>query len=80
MESMKELSLDEMAGVFGGTGGYSKKPRPKDGCGIYRIQHGDTLTTITRRFNTTEKKLQELNPVLTNPNLIVAGCWLYVPA
>ena len=37
MESMKELSLSEMEGISGGSGGYPDYPPEKDGLRIYQI-------------------------------------------
>ena len=39
----------------------------------YIVQPGDTLSVLAQRFGTTIKKLQALNPRITNPNLIYAG-------
>jgi len=83
MDTMnKELSLNEMEDVNGGkdNGGYTKKPREKNGCKIYKIQSHDTLIKIAKRYGTTADQLMKLNPQLTNRNFIVAGCYIYVPA
>lgn len=45
----------------------------------YTIQGGDTLTALARKFNTTVARLVELNGI-ANPDLIVAGRTLKVPA
>jgi len=45
----------------------------------YRIQRGDTLSGIARRFNTTIAELQRLNNI-SNPNQIIAGNTLRVPS
>ena len=82
MDTMKELALNEMEDVTGGKneGGYTRKPRGKRGCRIYRIQSGDTLIRIARRNSTTADHLMVINPQLVNRNFIVAGCYIYVPA
>ena len=81
MENNQELNLEEMAAVSGGKneGGYDKKPGAKKGCKIYKIVHGDTLTKIANRNNTTVKKIMEVNPELKKASFIVSGCYIYVP-
>lgn len=80
MDNM-ELNLDQMEQVTGGKcGGYDKKPRAKKGCKIYRVVHGDTLTKIAGRCNTTVAKIMSVNPELTDPGFIVSGCYIYIPA
>jgi len=45
------------------------------------VKKGDTLTAIATRYNTTVKKLQELNPsLIKNVNKISVGWVLKVPA
>ena len=56
-----------------------KKPREKAGCKIYRVVHGDTLTKIANRNNTTVKKIMSVNPELTDPGFIVSGLYIYIP-
>jgi len=46
---------------------------------IYIVNHGDTLKTIAALFNTTLDALLNLNPAITNANLIYAGQRLNVP-
>jgi spore coat assembly protein SafA len=46
---------------------------------IYIVNHGDTLKTIAALFNTTLDTLLNLNPAITNANLIYAGQRLNVP-
>jgi LysM repeat protein len=46
---------------------------------IYIVNHGDTLKTIAVLFNTTLDTLLNLNPMITNANLIYAGQRLNVP-
>lgn len=46
--------------------------------GTYRIQPGDTLWALSRRFGTTVKALAEANGI-ENPNLIIAGRTLRLP-
>lgn len=45
----------------------------------YTIQSGDNLSKIAKEYNTTVNKLLELNPNITNKNLIYAGDTLNVP-
>ena len=44
------------------------------------IKPGDTLSGIADQFNTTIEVILELNPDLTNPDLIRPGATLNVPA
>lgn len=46
----------------------------------YVVQRGDTLSRIAIRFNTTVAAIMQLNPQITNPNLIFAGQVLLIPA
>ena len=39
----------------------------------YTVQPGDTLFKIAQMFNTTIERILELNPAITNPNLIYVG-------
>lgn len=45
----------------------------------YQIQRGDSLSAISRRFNTTVDALMQANPQIRNPNLIIAGQTLNLP-
>lgn len=47
---------------------------------VYIIQRGDTLSSIARQHNTDISTLLRLNPQLSNPNRIVAGASILVPA
>ncbi|WP_051314779.1 LysM peptidoglycan-binding domain-containing protein [Alteribacter aurantiacus] len=57
----------------GDSGGQTNKS------GTYTIQSGDGLTSIARRHQTTVNHLLELNPSITNPNLIRVGQVIVVP-
>jgi LysM repeat protein len=39
----------------------------------YQVISGDSLSKIAKKFNTTEEKLQQLNPKITDPNKIFIG-------
>ena len=45
----------------------------------YTIKSGDCLSVLAQRYHTTVAVLMELNPQITNPNLIYAGHTMYVP-
>src|SRR5437868_5207558 len=45
----------------------------------YRIQSGDTLWAISRRYGTTVDALLQANPQITNRNLIYTGRSLNIP-
>jgi LysM repeat protein len=46
----------------------------------YVVQKGDTLSKLATRFNTTTARLLELNPAITNANLIYQGQRLSIPS
>ena len=83
---INELKMDELNQVAGGAGkdgpGGSPSPLPpKDGCFVYRIQHGDKLGIIARTFNTTTARIKAVNPgLIINENFIRAGYYIYIPA
>jgi LysM repeat protein len=54
-------------------------PAPSAG-GNYTVQPGDTLRIIAARFNSTAQAILQLNPGITNPNLIYVGQVITVPA
>jgi LysM repeat protein len=45
----------------------------------YKIQRGDSLTTIARNNNTSIQELLALNPEIKNPNLIYSGRSIRIP-
>lgn len=45
----------------------------------YKIQSGDTLSGIAKKYNTNVSTLMSLNPYITNANLIYAGKTLNLP-
>lgn len=45
----------------------------------YKIQKGDTLSGIAKKYNTTVNTLMSLNPYITNANKIYAGKTLNLP-
>lgn len=46
---------------------------------VYVVQRGDTLKSIARQFGTTTAVLLQLNPNITNPDLIQVGQRMIVP-
>lgn len=50
------------------------------GVDIYIANHKDTLGQVAKTFNTTLANLLQLNPAITNANLIYAGQRINVPA
>jgi len=46
----------------------------------YVVQPGDTLASIASRFHTTVSAIMQVNPQITNPNLIYAGQVIWIPA
>ena len=55
------------------SGGYYSGP-----CWRYQIQKGDCLSVLTQRFGTTVSTLCQINGI-SNPDLIYAGNYLYIP-
>lgn len=47
---------------------------------VYIIARGDSLKALAARFGTTQAVLLDLNPAITNPNVIYEGQHLKVPA
>ncbi len=50
------------------------------GTQVYIVQPGDTLKSIARQFGTTTAVLRQLNPEITNPDLIRKGQRIIVPS
>jgi len=55
-------------------------PPPPPSGQVYYAQRGDTLRKIAARFSTTVNTLLQLNPQISNPNLIYVGQAITVPA
>ena len=79
MADTMELNMNEMEQVVGGKGGSREKLKPKKGYKVYQIVHGDTLTKIAYRFDTTVDNLINRD-FIHNRNDITAGYYIYVPA
>lgn len=62
--------------------GASQVPPPPSRCAgfLYRVQPGDTLFGIARRFNVGLQNLIDANPQIPNPNRISPGQLICVPA
>jgi len=54
-------------------------PLPENDTHVYEIQAGDTLSEIAEANNTSVAHLMELNPDITDPNLIYASHNLVIP-
>jgi LysM repeat protein len=64
----------------GGTGGGGDGGiNVPNGTQIYTVQSGDTLKSIARQFGTTAAVLRQLNPEITNPDVIRVGQQIIVP-
>lgn len=55
-------------------------PPPPPGGGDYIVKRGDTLRIIAARFNTTVAAILQVNPGITNQNLIYVGQGINLPA
>lgn len=51
-----------------------------DGTAEYAVKHGETLTSIAKRFGLTVEKLLVVNPEITNPNYLRTGQVIILPA
>ena len=58
---------------------YAANPGYGNTCSWYRIQHGDTLTRIAWNYHTSIQTLVTANNI-SNPNLIISGQQLCIPA
>ena len=74
-----ELNLDELENVIGGNGGSPTVLPAKKGFRVYKIQSGDNLTRIAKKYNTTVNYLFENNDTITDKNFIRTGFYMYVP-
>jgi peptidoglycan endopeptidase LytE len=54
-------------------------PPPPPAGQIYYAQRGDTLRKIAAKFNTTVQAILQVNPKITNPNLIYVGQAISIP-
>jgi LysM repeat protein len=63
----------------GGGGGDSWGTNIPNGTKVYIVQRGDTLKSIARQFGTTATVLRQLNPQITNPDVIQVGQRILVP-
>jgi peptidoglycan endopeptidase LytE len=59
--------------------GVPTTPPPASGQ-VYIVQRGDTLRKIAARYNTTVQAILQVNPKISNPNLIYVGQALNLPA
>ncbi len=50
------------------------------GTAQYTVQSGESLTKIAERFDITVEKLLSVNPLITNPNVILSGQVITLPA
>ena len=80
MENKKELNLNQMEAITGGTSGSRNPLPPKSGCIVYKIQSGQNLEYIANTYGTTVEKIMSVNlGIITNPKFIRAGYYIYVP-
>ena len=83
MEEIREVNVEELEEVSGGKASYGGSPKKLpdvSGRKVYRIQSGDSLGKIARANKTTVETIKKLNPTITDPNRIMAGYYIYVPA
>ena len=73
-DEIKKLELDELEDV---SGGY-RRPKDKPGFFVYKINRGDNLTKLAKRFHCTISDIMAWNPKIKDKNLIYAGDYLYI--
>ena len=77
---MNELNAEELEGVSGGAAGSKTPLPPKSGCIVYKIRSGENLTHIANAYGTTVQRIMSVNSgIISNPNVIRAGYYIYVP-
>ena len=74
-----ELNTEELSGASGGTGGSRTPLPPKDGCIVYWIEKGDTLSKIAGRYNTTVRAIMNVNHTIKHAGDITAEYYIYIP-
>ena len=79
MENRTDLNQEQLEEVTGGRGGSKTELHPTKYCDVYQIERGDNLTRLAKRFNTTVKRLLELNPTITDKNDITIDYYIYIP-
>ena len=72
-----ELNLEEMEKVVGGA---FKLLEPKKGFFVYQILKGDTLNTISRKFQCSVADILKWNPKITDKNKLYSGDYIYIKA
>ena len=72
----QRLVVPRLDSTIGAGGGAVNVP---EGTQVYIVQPGDTLKGIAIQFGTTKTILRQLNPQITNPDLIRKGQRLLVP-
>lgn len=82
MNNMKknEMNFDELNQVAGGkvqNGMYYVNP--VTGWTPYKIKAGDCLSVLAANRGTTVSAIMFANPLIDNPNVIIAGCYMLLP-
>lgn len=71
---MAELNKEELNEVSGGTlgpGYWDSFP--------YQVKPGECLSILAQRFRTTVQHIMDLNPKITDPDVIRAWDWINMP-
>jgi LysM repeat protein len=56
------------------------KAAPAQSCGFsIQVQRGQTLSQISRQYGVSIEALMRANPQISNPNMIFAGSWVFIP-
>ena len=76
----RELNVNEMAQISGGSGGSAGELPRKEGCIVYQVESGENLTKIAKWYNTTVQAIMAANVgIIKNANDITAGYYIYLP-
>ena len=79
-QMITELNAEELAGISGGAAGSQTRLSPKPGCIVYKIKSGETLSHIANTYRTTVQLIMSENSgIISNPNYVRAGYYIYVP-
>ncbi len=76
-DGIKEMSMEQMDRAAGGASRYDRLP-DRDGFMVYRVQSGETLWKIARKFGFTVEELMAWNPKITDRNCVYANEEIYI--
>ena len=69
----------DVTNLDGGKPTPTPTPQPTDEYTEYKVQKGDTLSSIAKKYGVTVDEILKVNPEITNPNLIYVGQIIKIP-